>query len=144
MEIMPKIMRQMMVGGEDEMDAMCDMSSMMADDSSSKISMMPKMMTTMMPECLKVMLPYVPIEKRTDSAVRMVANLLKTGSKGMFGEIRGNILFHVIIGYVSPFCPVLSSHGASPVTRYSCLAAESTIRPDGFRSIVRWVPGCNG
>jgi len=35
MEIMPKMMMQMMGGGGDEMGTMCDMSSMMGDDSFS-------------------------------------------------------------------------------------------------------------
>ena len=87
MEIMPKMMMQIMGGGDGKMGGMGNMPPMMqGKGEGADMPMMPKMMTTMMPECLKVMLPYVPIEKRTDFAVRLVANLLKTGSEGMSEE----------------------------------------------------------
>jgi hypothetical protein len=43
-------------------------------------------MTTMMPECLNVMLPYVPTENRTDFAARMVETLLEKSGEGMSEE----------------------------------------------------------
>ena len=87
MEIMPKMMMQMMGGDEGGIGPMGDMSGMMQGmDSSSDMPMMPKMMTTMMPECLNVMLPYVPTEKRTDFAVRMVETLLEKSGEGMSEE----------------------------------------------------------
>ncbi len=85
MEIMPKMIMQMM-GGNGETGGMGDMSGMMTGASATNMPMMPKMMTTMMPECLNVMLPYVPKEKRTDFAVRMVATLMEKSGEGMSEE----------------------------------------------------------
>ena len=87
MEIMPKMMMQMMGGGDGKMSGMGDMSALMQGAGSEPdMPMMPKMMTTMMPECLNVMLPYVPKEKRTDFAVRMVATLTEKSGEGMSEE----------------------------------------------------------
>ena len=87
MEIMPKMMMQMMGGGDGEMGGMGDMSAMMQGaGAGTDMPMMPKMMTTMMPECLNVMLPYVPTGIRTDFAARMVAMLMEKSSEGMSEE----------------------------------------------------------
>lgn len=84
MEIMPEMMMQMMGGGDGKMGGMGDMSAMMqGTGSGADMPMMPKMMTTMMPECLNVMLPYVPTGNRTDFAARMVATLMEKSSEGM-------------------------------------------------------------
>jgi len=86
-------MMQFMVGRMDknEKEAMMDrmMDRMLAgfstEDKQKLIeTMMPKMMegvnllemmTTMMPECLKVMLPFLPEEKRGEFVAKMVAVL---------------------------------------------------------------------
>lgn len=87
MEIMPKMMMQMMNGGDSKMGGMGDMSVMMqGTGSGTDMPIMPKMMTTMMPECLNVMLPYVPTENRTDFAARIVATLMEKSSEGMSEE----------------------------------------------------------
>ncbi len=93
MEIMPKMMMQMMGGGDGEMSGMGDMSAMIQGaGSGSDMPMMPKMMTTMMPECLNVLLPYVPKETRTDFAVRLVDTLVKKGGEGMSAEENKELL----------------------------------------------------
>ncbi len=79
MEIMPKMMMQMMGGGDGKMGGMGDMSAMMQGTGSG--ADMP-----MMPECLNVMLPYVPTGNRTDFAARMVATLMEKSSEGMSEE----------------------------------------------------------
>jgi hypothetical protein len=80
---------QMMGGGDGEMSGMGDMSAMMQGAGSrSDMLMMPKMMTTMMPECLNVMLPYVPPKKRTDFSFRLVTTLMKNGGEEMSAEKR--------------------------------------------------------
>ncbi len=84
MEIMPKMMMQMMGGGDGEMGGVGNMSAMIQGaGAGSDMPMMPKMMTTMMPECLNVMLSYVPTGNRTDFAARMVATLMEKSSEGM-------------------------------------------------------------
>ena len=66
---------------------MGDMSAMMQGaGAGTDMPMMPKMMTTMMPECLNVMLPYVPTGIRTDFAARMIAMLMEKSSEGMSEE----------------------------------------------------------
>jgi len=79
MEIMPKMMMQMMGGGDGKMGGMGDMSAMMQGTGSG--ADMP-----MMPECLNVMLPYVPTGNRTDFAARMIATLMEKSSEGMSEE----------------------------------------------------------
>ncbi len=64
-EMMPKMMMGMMGGGEDEG------------------GMMSKMMMGMMPQCLKVMLPNMPKEKRVDFVLEMVTTLVEHGCTGM-------------------------------------------------------------
>ncbi len=45
--------------------------------------MMSKMMMGMMPQCLKVMLPNMPKEKRVDFVLEMVTTLVEHGCTGM-------------------------------------------------------------
>jgi polyhydroxyalkanoate synthesis regulator phasin len=48
--------------------------------------MMGKMMEQMMPNCLTMMLPGLPKEKREDFVLEMVATLVEQGSSGMSKE----------------------------------------------------------
>ena len=50
------------------------------------MEMMPKMMTEMMPQCLKMMLPNIHKEKRIDFVLKMVTTLMEQGCFGMSEE----------------------------------------------------------
>jgi len=58
-------------------------SKMMAHNMSSDRSMMPQMMTKMMPNCLKTMLPAIPKDERIDFVMDMVSVLIDQGSSEM-------------------------------------------------------------
>ncbi len=86
MEMMPKMMMGMMGGNQSDMSMMGTIPGMMNKETVGGMPMMPKMMTTMMPECLNVMLPYVPKENKIDFVLRMIATLMAKGSEGMSEE----------------------------------------------------------
>jgi len=77
MEMMPKMMAGMMGGGE-------SMGGMM--------SMMSGMMSTMMPQCLGMMLPNMAKERRVDFVLQMVAVLAEQGSAAMSDEEKKDFL----------------------------------------------------
>ncbi|HEA65312.1 hypothetical protein LCGC14_2496820 [marine sediment metagenome] len=65
-----------MIGCEGEGGMMGMMSKMMEGDK-------PEMMMEMMPQCLKMMLPNIPKEKRIDFVLKMVTTLIEQGCVGM-------------------------------------------------------------
>jgi len=62
------------------------MSKMMEGGEEKETSMMPLMMTEMMPQCLVMMLPKIPKEKKIDFVLKMVASLMEQGITGMSEE----------------------------------------------------------
>ncbi len=84
MEMMPKIMQNMIGGGKGGCEEMMGMMSrMMEKGKQGEISYL---MTEMMPQCLKMVLSRVPKEKRIDFALNMVTTLIEEGSTGMSEE----------------------------------------------------------
>ena len=83
MEMMPKMMMSMMGGGEGRGGMM---SNMMEGGKEKEMSMMPLMMTEMMPLCLVMMLPKMPKENKIDFVLKMVISLMEQGSIGMSEE----------------------------------------------------------
>jgi hypothetical protein len=79
-EMMPKMMMGMMSEGEGEGEMM---SKMMGGDQGTGMPMMLQMMMSMMPQCLKIMLPDMPKEKRIDFVLEIVASLMEHGCTGM-------------------------------------------------------------
>jgi hypothetical protein len=94
-EMMPKMMMGMMGGGESEGCPMGKVSEMMAGGEGMGMSMMPKMMTEMMPHCLTMMLPSVPKEARVNFVLKMVTILVEQGSAGMSDEEKEGFLTRV-------------------------------------------------
>ncbi len=92
-EMMPKMMMGMMGGSKGEGGMMGGskgeggmmgmMSKMMEGGKEGEMPMMPKMMMGMMPQCVKIMLPNMPKEKRLDFVLEMVTTLVEQGSVGM-------------------------------------------------------------
>ncbi len=64
------------------------MSKMMARNMKMDGTMMPQMMTRMMPNCLRTMLPAVPKEERANFVMEMVSVLVDQGSSEMTDEER--------------------------------------------------------
>lgn len=86
MEMMPKMMMSMMGGGEGQGGMTGMMSKMMEGGKEKDMSMMPLMMTEMMPNCLVMMLPKMPKEKKIEFVLKMVASLMEQGIAGMSEE----------------------------------------------------------
>jgi len=64
-------------------------------------AMMPRMMEginmmEMMPQCLNVMLPKMPQEKRIDFVLKMIATLMEQGSAGLSEEERKDFMAKVL------------------------------------------------
>jgi len=85
MEMMPKMMMGMM-GGEEGGDMMGIMSNMMPGGKEMRIPMMPAMMMEMMPQCLTMIFPNMPEEKRIDFILKMVGTLMEQGRVGLSKE----------------------------------------------------------
>lgn len=86
MEMMPKMMMGMMGGEGSECGMMGMMPGMKGGGKEAGMSMMPQMMMEMMPQCLTMMLPKIPKEKRIAFVSKMVATLVEQGSVGMSEE----------------------------------------------------------
>ena len=78
MEMMPGMMMSMMGGGKGESGMAKMMSQMMGGGKKGEMSMMP--------QCLRMMLPDMPKEKRIDFVLRMVTTLVEQGCVGMSEE----------------------------------------------------------
>jgi hypothetical protein len=94
--MMPKMMMGMMGEGEGECGPMEMMSKMMEGGQEGEMPMMPQMMMEMMPHCIKMMLPDVPIEKRIDFVLTMVTTLMEQGCIGMSNEEKTDFVAKVI------------------------------------------------
>jgi RNase adaptor protein for sRNA GlmZ degradation len=57
---------------------------------------MPKMMTRMMPHCLKIMLPKIAKEKRIEFVLKLVETGMQHGSVGMSEEEREDFVAKVV------------------------------------------------
>ncbi len=75
MEMMPKMMMGMMGGDKEGGGMMGMMSKMMGGEGETDNPMMGGMMMEMIPQCLRMMLPGMDKEKRTDFVLEMVATL---------------------------------------------------------------------
>lgn len=94
-EMMPKMMEGMM--GEGECGKMMEMmTKMKGKGQEGEMSMMPQMMTEMMPHCLEMMVPKVPKEKRIDFVLKMVNTLIEQGSTGMSAEEKKDFVAKVV------------------------------------------------
>ncbi len=96
MEMMPKMMMGMMGGGEGEGGMMGMMSKMMGGGQGTEMSMMPQMMMGMMPQCLKIMLPNMPKEKRIDFMLEIVATLVEHSCADMSNKEKEDIVAKMI------------------------------------------------
>ncbi len=96
MEMMPQMMMGMM-GGEEGGDGMMGMmSKMMEGGQGTETPMMPQMMVSMIPQCLKMMLPGMDKEKRIDFVLEIVATLKEQASVDMSEEEKADLVAKII------------------------------------------------
>lgn len=79
MEMMPQMMMEMMWGQSEE----GGISKMNGSKKHPQVNMMPEMMMEMMPQCLKVITPNIPKEKRTEFILKMLTILTEQGCADM-------------------------------------------------------------
>ena len=72
------------------------MDKMMGASKEGEMPMMPQMMTEMMPQCLKMILPNMPKEKRIDFILKMVTCLMEQGRVGMSEEEKEDFVAKVV------------------------------------------------
>ncbi len=96
MEMMPKMMAGMMGGDEKGEGMMGMMSKMMGGGTETDNPMMGNMMTEMLPQCLRMMLPGMDKEKRTDFVLEMVVTLKEQACADM-SEAEKETLVNAII-----------------------------------------------
>lgn len=96
MGMMPQMMMSMMGGGEGQGGMMGMMSEMMGGGQETETPMMPQMMMEMMPQCMKMMLPNMPKEKRIEFVLEMTAALIEQGSDGMSKEEKNDFKAAVV------------------------------------------------
>ncbi len=96
MDMMPKMMERMMGGGKGEGGMMDMMSRMMGGGEGKEMPMMPHMMMEMMPKCLKMMLPNMPKEKRSDFVLKMVTTLVDEGCAGMSEDEKKDLIAKIL------------------------------------------------
>ncbi len=92
MEMMPKMMMGMMGGGYGK-GCMPGMSAEAGAVDQS--SMMPGMLTQMLPHCLGMMLAQTPQEQRGDAVLSLLDMLLEKGSAGMSDEDKAALARHI-------------------------------------------------
>jgi hypothetical protein len=68
---------------------------MMGGSEGKETTMMPQMMTEMMPKCLEMMLPNMPNENRVDFVMKMVTILMEKGCVGMSDEEKKDFVAQV-------------------------------------------------
>lgn len=77
--------------------AMQEMMGQMMSGGKEQDSTMPEMMLkTMMPHCLKMMMPKIPKDKRADLITGTVATLMKQASSGMSDEEKASFKKQVV------------------------------------------------
>ena len=96
MEKMSKCMMEMMSGKKNMNDMMGMMSKMMEGSQKEEGTGIPSIGLTMMPHCLKMMLPRLPKEKRMDFVSEMIPVLVEQGCLGMAEEEKKDFLAKVI------------------------------------------------
>ena len=97
MEMMPRMMMNMMGDAESGSGMMGIMSRMMGGSQGMRMPpMMPHMMTHMMPQCLNMMLPSVPKEERVDFVLNMVTSLMEQGAVDMSDGEKNEFVAKVI------------------------------------------------
>jgi len=95
MEMMPKMMMGMM-GGSEGGGGMMGMMSQMMGGQGTGVTMMPHMMTQMMPNCLNAMLPSLPKEERVGFVLNMITTLMEQGSVGMSEEEKNEFIAKIL------------------------------------------------
>jgi len=97
MEMMPKMMMTMMGGNGGEGGMMGMMSKMMGAGEGTAMPTMPAtMMEMMLPQCLKMFLPKMTKEKRTDFALNVVSVLIEQGSSGLSEQEKKDFISKMI------------------------------------------------
>jgi hypothetical protein len=97
MEMMPKMIMNMMGGNGGEGGMMGMMSKMMGGGEGTAMPMMPgMMMEMMMPQCIKIFLPRMTKEKRTDFALNIISTLVEHGSSGLSDEERKDFVSKIM------------------------------------------------
>lgn len=97
MEMMPKMMMTMMGGNGGKGGMMGMMSKMMGGGEGTAMPMMPTMMIEMMmPQCIKMFLPMMTKEKRTDFALNIVSALVEHGSSGLSEEEKKDFISKIM------------------------------------------------
>jgi hypothetical protein len=97
MEIMPKMMMGgMMGGGKGDTGMPGMMAQMMGGGGQTPGTMMPHMMSEMMPHCLGTMLPAMPKESRMDFILKMIDIEMEKGCAGLTEDEKKNFVARVI------------------------------------------------
>ena len=96
MEIMPKMMMGMMGGGKGDSGMPGMMAQMMGGGGQTPGTMMPHMMSEMMPHCLGTMLPAMPKESRMDFILKMIDIEMEKGCAGLTEDEKKNFVARVI------------------------------------------------
>jgi hypothetical protein len=95
-----KMMQQMMpkmMEGVSMMDMMSKMMmGMMSRGEKTEMPKMSQMMPEMMPNCLGMMLPSMPKEKRADFVLKMVTSLVEQGCAGMSDEEKADLAAKIV------------------------------------------------
>ena len=95
-EMMPKMMMGMM-SAEEGKGGMKEMMAKMMQGSEEHESMMPEMMLKgMMPHCIKMMMPAISKNKRSDLVSSMVSTLMEQASSGMSDEEKAALVAKVL------------------------------------------------
>ncbi len=98
-EMMGKMMEKFFADmtAEDKQKMMGEMMpKMMGGGQGTEMPMMPQMMMGMMPQCLKIMLPNMPKEKRIDFVLEIVATLMEHGCAAMSNKEKGDLVAKII------------------------------------------------
>jgi hypothetical protein len=95
-EMMPKMMMGMM-SAEEGKGGMKDMMAKMMQGGQEHEAMMPEMMLKgMMPHCIKMMMPAISKNKRSDLVSSMVSTLMEQASSGMSDEEEAALVAKVL------------------------------------------------
>lgn len=96
LEMMPERMMSMLGGGKGEGGMMRMMSKMMEGGKGMEMSMRLQMLMEMMPQCSRILLRNVPIEKRIEFVLNMDATLVGQGSVGMSEKEKKDFVAKVV------------------------------------------------
>ena len=93
-EMMPKMMMGMMSDKEGGMKEM--MAKMMHGGKEEEFAMPEMMLKGMMPHCIKMMMPTISKDKRSDLASSLVNTIMEQASKGMSDEEKTTFVEKVV------------------------------------------------